>query len=256
MSQPPTLWGLNISPWTEKARWALDHHRVPYRYREHTPLLGEPALRWRSRGRSTGTRATVPLLIDGAERLADSTAIAQHAERRGSGQSLFPAEHGEAIDAWQRDSETAMQAARVLVAHALLDNRAAQVEMLPPQIPGPLRRPLRSLARAGTAYLVHKYEAGPERIAASLRTVTEFAERTRQQLDGREHLLGKRLTWADLSAAMIINGFAGGVPGRLSKLPATAQTWTRAELVEPFADLIAWRDRLYAKHRPPSARLR
>ena len=30
----PTLWGLSISPWTERTRWALDHHQIHYRYRE------------------------------------------------------------------------------------------------------------------------------------------------------------------------------------------------------------------------------
>jgi glutathione S-transferase len=255
MSQPPTLWGLSISPWTEKARWALDHHRVPYRYREHTPLLGEPALRWRTRGRARGTRATVPLLIDQRERIGDSDAIARYAEQRGAGESLFPAEHRDAIEAWQRDVEATMHGARVLVAQALLDSRDAQVEMLPPQIPGPLRRPLRSLAHAGAGFIARKHDAGPERIAESLRALTQFAERTRAQLDGREHLVGERLTWADIGAAMVVNGFSGGVPGRFKKLPASAQTWTRAELVEQFADLIAWRDRLYAKHRPRSARV-
>jgi glutathione S-transferase len=255
MTQPPTLWGLSVSPWTEKARWALDHHEVAYRYREHTPLLGEPALRWRTRGRARGTQATVPLLIDGRERIGDSHAIALHAERRGQGEPLFPGEHREAIAAWQRDSEATMHAARVLVAQALLENHNAQVEMLPPQIPGPLRRPLRLLAQSGAAFIARKHDAGPERRAESLRAIKQFAERVRQQLEGREHLVGERLTWADISAAMVVNGFSGGVPGRLVKLPASAQTWTQAELVEQFGDLIAWRDRLYANHRPRSARV-
>jgi glutathione S-transferase len=256
MTQPPTLWGLSISPWTEKTRWALDHHGVAYRYREHTPMLGEPALRWRTRGRAPGARATVPVLIDGAERILESQAIAQYAERRGSGPSLFPGEHSDAIASWARAADDAMQAGRVLVTQALLASRDAQLEMLPPQIPGLLRRPLRPIASAGASFFARKYVAGAERVAESLRIVTQFAERVRAQLDGREHLVGDALSWADISAAMLISGFSGGVPGRLTKLPANAQTWTRAELVEQFGDLIAWRDQLYARHRPRSARVR
>ena len=44
-----TLYGVGYSPWTERARWALDHHRIAYRYREHLPMLGEPMLRRRAR---------------------------------------------------------------------------------------------------------------------------------------------------------------------------------------------------------------
>ncbi len=40
-----TLHGLSCSPWTWRARWALDHHRIDYDYREHTPMLGERRLR-------------------------------------------------------------------------------------------------------------------------------------------------------------------------------------------------------------------
>ena len=41
------LYGIAYSPWTAKARWALDHHKIPYRYREHLILFGMPELRWR-----------------------------------------------------------------------------------------------------------------------------------------------------------------------------------------------------------------
>jgi glutathione S-transferase len=256
MTKTPTLWGLSVSPWTEKARWALDHHGLAYRYREHTPMLGEPALRWRTRGRPAGTRATVPFLIDGRETITDSNAIARHAEASGRGEPLFPTEHADAIVEWERSMETAMQAGRVLVTQALLANHDAQIEMLPPQIPGPLRRPLRPIARSGAAFFARKYDVDPNGRAVSLRTVTEFAERVRRQLDGHDHLAGDRFSWADVCAVMIVSGFAGGVPGRLTKLPASAQTWTQTELVEQFADLVAWRDRLYSKHRPSSARVR
>jgi glutathione S-transferase len=253
---PPILWGLHVSPWTEKARWALDHHGIAYRYREHTPMLGEPTLRLRSRGRPPGARATVPLLIDGRERITDSGAIARHADRRGQGEPLIPAEHREAIESWEREVEATMHAGRVLIAQALLDSPAAQIEMLPPPIPAPLRRLLLPLARAGAGFFVNKYDAGPERVAASMATLTGFAERLRERLDGGLYLVGDRFSLADVCASMVVNGFSGGVPGRLAKLPASAQTWTRPELVERFADLIAWRDRLYAEHRPSSARVR
>ena len=35
------LYGLSYSPWTEKARWALLHHRILFRYVEHAPMRDE-----------------------------------------------------------------------------------------------------------------------------------------------------------------------------------------------------------------------
>lgn len=257
MSRTPTLWGLSVSPWSEKARWALDHHAVAYRYREHTPLLGEPALRWRARGRAPGTKATVPLLLDGPARIVGSDAIAHHVERTaGQAAPLFSPAHAAAITDWERAGDAGLHAARVLLAEATLASPEALVEQLPPLIPGPLRRPLRPLARSGMAYVARKHDAGPEQIAASTRTLTDLAERIRAELDANgRYLLGDQLSWADVCAAMVVNGFAGGVPGRFSTLPATAQTWRRPELTAEFADLIAWRDSIYAQHRPASAQL-
>jgi glutathione S-transferase len=83
-----TLVGEYFSPWTEKARWALDHHRLEYRYREHVPLLGEALLRVRA-DRLTG-RVSVPLLITDTGPILDSFAIAQHADRIGRGARLSP----------------------------------------------------------------------------------------------------------------------------------------------------------------------
>ncbi len=256
MTDLPILWGLGVSPWTEKARWALDHHRVAYRYREHVPMLGEPALRFRARSRPKGTPATVPLLIDGSKVITESDDIARYAEQRGKGEPLFPPEHIDAIAGWLAGFSECMRAARVLITVALLADPRAQEEMLPPQIPAPLRGPLRGIGRAGSVFFARKYGAKAEQVSDAQATVTRFAERLRKHLNGREHLLGDRLTYADIAAAQAVNGFAGGIPNRLERAPAVRETWTRPELVERFSDLVEWRDRLYTAHRPPSARVR
>jgi glutathione S-transferase len=240
----PTLWGLSISPWTERARWALDHHQVRYRYREHTPMLGEPALRWRARRRESG-RPTVPLWIDERRVLADAEAIARLADEQGSGHSLFPEPHDAAIREVSREAERVMQSLRALVVAGMLADREAQMESLPPQIPASLRGPLSGLARAGTAYLGRKYAADLDRLDAHERVGHEWAEQLRAQLDGREFLFGDRPSYADFVAATVINGFAGGDPIRLRNNPGIRRAWTRPKLAEAFADLVRWRDRLY-----------
>src|SRR4051812_46178482 len=86
---------LPYSPWSERARWALDHHHVPYRAVEHVPMVFEPGLRavtaalTRS-GRRLFEKITVPMLIDEGKVYPDSVAIAEHAEQVGSGSPLVP----------------------------------------------------------------------------------------------------------------------------------------------------------------------
>lgn len=91
-----TLYALIQSPWTERALWALEHHRIPFTYHEHLPMLGELLLR-RKAGAS---KATVPLLVDGQVAVMGSSAIAKHADAVGSGAPIHPAEHAEVIERW------------------------------------------------------------------------------------------------------------------------------------------------------------
>ena len=53
-----------FSPWSEKARWALDHHQIDYREAPFMPVFGEFALRFRMR-KPFGA-VTVPNLHDGS----------------------------------------------------------------------------------------------------------------------------------------------------------------------------------------------
>src|SRR6185369_10337053 len=69
------LIGIPYSPWSEKARWALDVRRVPYVSRLYKPLVGEPMLRLALR-RWRGAVSVPVLREDNGRMLADSLAIA------------------------------------------------------------------------------------------------------------------------------------------------------------------------------------
>src|SRR5688572_24596337 len=106
------LYALAYSPWSEKARWALDHHRIDYKYSEHLPLVGE--LKLRVLLRKPKGRISVPVLRDGGRWFTDSFEIAQHADRIGSGSRLFPGDKLAAIEGWNQKSEEALAAGRAL----------------------------------------------------------------------------------------------------------------------------------------------
>src|SRR5881394_1648957 len=112
-----TLISLSYSPWSEKARWALDHRGVEYRTEEYTPMLGEPALRVRTR-KLRGT-ISVPVLLGEGKAIFDSLAIARRADELGGGAVLFPEGRGAEIDDWNAKSEAAMSAGRALLLKVL-----------------------------------------------------------------------------------------------------------------------------------------
>lgn len=242
----PRLIGLSYSPWTEKARFALDHHHVRYAYHEHLPLVGEALLRLRS-GRPFG-KVSVPLLLHEGRVLGDSFEIARYAERLGDGAPLFPQRFAAEIRAWDDESQAAMQAGRVRVIEHTLASPEALAEGLPPFVPDVLRGPARSVTALAAKFLGRKYggldsAAAHARIAASL-------EALRGALGKDRYLLGQ-LSFADVTMAAVLQFVAPlGEPWvRLG--PATTRAWSEPDLAERFADLVAWRDGLYREHRTP-----
>src|SRR5262245_38280116 len=114
------LYVLGVSPWSERARWVLDHHALEYQAIAHMPFLGERRLR-RAAGNPAG-RVTVPLLFAGERRLTNSWDIALYADREGAGAKLLPAELEADIRRWHDLAERSMSAGRALTLARLLAN--------------------------------------------------------------------------------------------------------------------------------------
>lgn len=242
-----TLLGEHFSPWTEKARWALDHHGIAYTYREHVPLLGEPLLRWRAGLRAA--RASVPLLVTEDGTHGDSYDIARHAERTGRGASLFPASHEGVIAEWNARSEVALRAARALYLQRFSAHREAQIEAQPAFLPAPVRRATVGLTPLAVAFLRKKYGIDAEVRAAAEATLARELEAVRAALDGRPHLVASQLTYADIAMAVTLQFVSPPETRKLVLGPGTRAACVAPSLVRRFADLVAWRDALYAHHR-------
>src|SRR4051812_533417 len=98
MNKPRKLITLKISPWSERAKWALDHHQLVYETIQHAPFLGERRLR-----RLVGAqkkRATAPVLLAGEQILTESWDIALYADREGKGSKLIPPDREGEIRKW------------------------------------------------------------------------------------------------------------------------------------------------------------
>jgi glutathione S-transferase len=247
MAAPRKLVSLRVSPWSERARWALDHHGLSYEVVEHMPVVGERRLR-----RLVGPgkpRVTVPVLLAGGDVVSDSWDIAAYADREGEGAKLIPAEHEAEVRTWCALADEAMSAGRALIVAGILASGPALDEQGPPFIPRWSRRALRPLGRAATRAFARKYDLRLEDGAEHVRVVRSALERLRSALAaGSPYLLGT-FSYADIAMTTLLQGVVP-VADRFLKIgPATRAVWTQAALATEFADLVAWRDRIYETHR-------
>ncbi len=244
------LVGIEMSPWSEKARWVLDYHGVPYRYEEHTILLGMPALSGRLG--IPGSEITLPVLLDDERAIFDSFAIAQKVDSEKGG-GLIPASDLPEIKHYNLLTEVVLEGARVLMMDRLMKDPGAQADSLPGWIPGLMRPSLRFMARMGTRYIQKEfntarkspYEYGMAMMQALVGLDTALNRA------GGQYLIGGRFTMADILGAIAVNGIAPPEPLAKKMRPGLLRAWTNEELASRFGNLMEWRDRIYREHRHP-----
>ena len=241
-----TLYGLHVSPYTERARWALDHHDIEYAYREHVPLLGELTLRRKVRG--TGrTTATVPVLDADGTVVPDSIEIARYADGIGKGAHLFPKEHDDAVREWCDVANRMMDVGRAWVLQNLADSREAQKEALPPFVPAFAKPVLAPMSRRVALFLAKKHLSPTDIEARVEDTVRPLLLRVRTQKGDKPYLL-ETFTFADVVICATLAAVRPRASARLG--PATRRVWSHEALERDFGDLLEWRDAVYAEHRP------
>jgi glutathione S-transferase len=248
------LVALSYSPWSEKARWALDHHQLAYEEKPYLPIFGEAALRLRAR-RLRG-RISVPALFDGSSVVVGSWEIVHHLERRGTGRGLIPFGQEQAVARFSELSERLLAAGRTLVTHRVSLDTEAKRESLPTQIPAAFGGLLRPLADIGIAFLRRKYEFGTAELGAcedelvsGLRSLRAALSARGDSKDGEPTTLLQGFSYADIAMALALQ-FVAPVDDRYLTLgPASRRCWSQPRLLEQFGDLVSWRDAIYATHR-------
>lgn len=245
------LLSIPYSPWSEKARWALEARGVVYKKRNYLPLLGEPALRILLR-KPMG-RVSVPVLIDGKRAIPDSFAIAKFAQATGSGPSLFPAGKESAIADYEAASERGLAAGRALSLLRMLDDREALLEQVPRQL-GDVLGPLAVfVARAGVERTLRKYGASSVSVAEHRSLLASALESLRADLArspaGEPRTLLGTFSYADIVMSQMLCFVQPPQSPHFRIGPASRRCYGDPELRIGFADLLAWRDALYARYR-------
>jgi glutathione S-transferase len=245
------LWHIEMSHFSEKARWALQIKDVEYERCGPPPGLHIVLALWLTRGRS----GTLPILELDGEKLADSTAIIAALEERFPDPPLYPADPRKRMRALELEDYFDRELGptiRRLVWHELrgdperLGTIAARAA---PVFSKWAATPYAHLLSAGTGL---RYRANSEHAAQRATSmVLTVLDRLEAELGDREYLVGDQFSVADLTAASLLYPIV---------LPEQAPKQVR-EMPERYEQLRAslssrrgyrWVEDIYATHRGES----
>jgi glutathione S-transferase len=231
---------LSFSPWSQKARRVLQHHRLSVREHAYTPIVGELALRMRLR--KPRGRVTVPVLFTPEGALTDSWDIALYADRIGAQSALIPSDKQAEIRNWNEASERLLSAGRGCTMLRTLQAPEAGLEALPK----PLARLLG--VRGGTLAVRAfnaKYDIHEGQLSHYRDVAREELSRLRRALAGGRRYLLDQLSYADI--AMAVGLVMLRPPANSSMGPAMRRAAIDESLAAEYPDLIAWRDSIHAQ---------
>ena len=191
----------------------------------------------------------MPVLLAGEQVLTESWDIALYADRMGDRPKLIPPTVIEEIRKWNDLADEAMGAERALIVDALLASSKALEEGLPPNVPGWVRPLLRPMARHGMRWFARKYGLRLQDAPAHLATLRSVLEALRAVVSKSSPYLLGSFSYADIVMAICLQGVSPVDDRYIPLGPATRRARTRDDVAAEFADLVAWRDQLYERHR-------
>lgn len=198
-----------FSHYCEKARWALDRHRVPYTERAYLPLLHMPPVALRTIGRAGrsdkhSTRFSTPLFsTHEGELITDSSDIVRWVDRHHAGGALYPSEE---VAAFEQELGDALgpHTRRVAYFHMLPD-RALVTRLAAKNTGAAQALAFRATAPAVIAVLRRGLGVDRARAERSKAKVWAMADRVAERIaDGRPFLFGDTFTAADIAFAALI----------------------------------------------------
>lgn len=201
----PVLWQIEISHYSEKARWALEHKRIDHVRRTPLPGTHIPIALALTRG----AQPTFPVMQIDGRTIGDSTAIIAALEARYPERPLYPLdaeERARALELEEWFDEQLGPHTRFLTFHELIKEPEIFAEVAAQAVPGRLGqvKPLvGAYARVFTSVRwgardEEAAETAREKIAAAMDRLDAELERG----DG-EFLVGDRLSVADVTAAAL-----------------------------------------------------
>ena len=236
------LWHLELSHFSEKARWALDHKRVPHVRRAPLPgLTAGPVALVKS-----GQRRLPMLELDGRA-ISDSTRIIAALEAHAPDPPLYPADPAERERALALEDffdEHVAPAVRSYAFHHVTKDPDHVMAAVMPNATGTKATVMRAMFKLAAPYIRSDYRTG----ADAVDRVRSGMDRLEAELGGRDYLVGDRFTVADLTGAALFTPLVAPPqrPHQPRSLPEP--------LLELREELTArpggrWVHEMYARHR-------
>ena len=252
VSDAPVLWHLKVSPYNEKARWALDHKRVP-----HVRRAAEPG-RHRAIARRLTGGATFPVLVMNGDPIGDSTRIIEALERLYPEPALYPADapgRRRALQIEDYFDEQLGPHLRLLIVSIVLEEPGLALGAFLPDLRGGRRLAVRALfplqrRKIRTAFGIHD-----ESVEQAWLQIAAAGECFREELQPNGYLVGEGFSVADLTvAAMIAPAIA---PPEFPYPQPQRGHPAFARLREAFdeAGMLEWGYEMYGRHRARSAEI-
>lgn len=203
--QKPTLWQIDISHYSEKARWALEYKGVDHGRRSALPGSHIPIALFLTRG----AQPTMPVLRIDGENIGDSTAIIAALEARYPDPPLYPSgadERARALELEDWFDENLGPHARLLPFYELNQEPEIFAEVAAAAVPGPLGKAKPVVGAYARTYTSLRFNANSDENADRARegiiAALDKLETELEQGDG-EFLVGDGFSVADLTAASL-----------------------------------------------------
>jgi glutathione S-transferase len=247
----PTLWQIDVSHYSEKARWALAWKGVEHRRRSPVPGAHMAVALWLTRG----AQYTFPVLSIEGRRIGDSTAIIATLEERYPDPPLYPADIASRLRALELEElfdEELGPYIRQLAWHEFGNDPQRFAELMEQTAPAPLRRfggPAAAYARAYTALRFRAGSAGKAEHARA--KVLAALDRLEAELGDGEYLAGESFSVADLTAAALFYPLALPEEGPVRADSPSARGFEafREPLLERRG--LKWVTEMFHRHRKP-----
>ena len=199
----PTLWQIDVSHYSEKARWALAWKGVEHRRRSPVPGAHMVVALWLTRG----AHYTFPVLSIDGQRIGDSTAIVAALEERYPEPPLYPtdvAARRRALELEEFFDEELGPHIRQLAWYEFGNDRESFAKLMEQTAPKPIAKFGRPTAAYARAYTALRFRAGDAEEAERGRAkVLAGLDRLEAELGDGEYLVGDRFSVADLTAASL-----------------------------------------------------
>jgi glutathione S-transferase len=250
MEAPPVLWHLKVSPYNEKARWALDHKRVPHVRRAAVPGRHEPIARRLCGG------STLPVLLLNGDAIGDSTAIVATVERRWPAPALYPADPAErsrALEVEDFFDEQLGPYVRLLMLRYLLPNPKLMMGTFAPGVRGPRALVARATFPRLRRRVTASFGIDERSVANAFAKLRVAGEAFRAELKPSGYLVGEAFSVADLTLASMVAPVVAPLefPYPQPQRGHSALAPVREALSE--SGLLEWSLEIYALHRGRSA---